>query len=119
MNFKTINAPNLLNHFSGDEEILLEMIHAFQNGVYNLLNPIRESIVNQDGDQLRINAHTFKGILKSFYAEEGSVVAYELELRGLSSKFEDALVILNKFENQLMLLLYDLQFLQKKLNTIS
>lgn len=119
MKFKTIDAPHLLNHFNGDEEILLDMILAFQNGVYNLLNPIRDSIMNQDGDQLRINAHTFKGILKSFYSEEGSKVAYELELRGLSSKFEDALEILNKLENHLMLLLYDLNFLQKDLDKTS
>lgn len=116
MKFKTINAPNLLDHFNGDEEILLDMIQAFQNGLYNLLNPIRDSILNRDGDQLRINAHTFKGILKSFYSEEGSNVAYELELRGLSSKFEDALEILNKLEDYLMLLLYDLHFLRKDLD---
>jgi hypothetical protein len=46
MKFKTIDAPHLLNHFNGDEEILLDMIQAFQNGVYNLLNPIRDSIMN-------------------------------------------------------------------------
>lgn len=116
MKFKTINSPGLLEHFNGDEEILLDMINAFQNAVYNLLNPIRESILNQDGNQLRINAHTFKGILKSFYSEEGTKLAHELELRGMSSKFEDALEILNKLENQLMMLLYDLDFLKNDLN---
>lgn len=119
MKFKTINAPNLLDHFNGDEEILIDMIHAFQSGLYALLNPIRDSILNKDADQLRINAHTFKGILKSFYTEEASKVAYELELRGSNSKFEDALEILNKLENQLMFLLYDLHFLQKDLNKVS
>lgn len=119
MNFKSINTPLLLNHFKGDEEILLDMINAFEHALDNLINPIRESIIDQDGDQLRINAHTFKGIMKSFYVEVGSEMAQELELRGINADFGDVYKILNKLENQLMIFLYELQFLKKDLDKTS
>jgi HPt (histidine-containing phosphotransfer) domain-containing protein len=119
MNIKTINVPILLNNFSGDEEILLDMINAFEQALPNLINSIRESIVNQDRDQLRINAHTFKGIMKSFYVNLGSEMAYELEERGINDNFKGAFVTLNNLENQLMIFLYELQILKKELYQIS
>lgn len=118
MELKSLNVPVLLNHFLGDEEILLEMINAFEEGAPSLLNLVREAIATQDADQLRINAHTFKGIMRSFYAEDGSLVAHELEMRGHNSAFDDALDILNRFENQLMLFLHEIRFLKKDLGKL-
>lgn len=119
MNFKSMNVPLLLNHFSGDEEILLDMINAFEHALDNLINPIRDSISDQDSDQLRINAHTFKGIMKSFYVDVASEMAQDLELRGINSNFDGAYEVLNKLENQLMIFLYELQFLKKDLDQAS
>lgn len=118
MNFKSINLPLLLTHFQGDEEILLDMVNAFEIGLDGLLNPIRDSIANQDANGLRISAHTFKGIMKSFYAEMGSRLANELEQRGNDGHFDDAHGILNQLENQLMIFLYELPFLKKDLDKI-
>lgn len=119
MDFKCIDVPILLNNFNGDEEILLDMINAFEHALHNLINPIREAIVLQDADLLRINAHTFKGIMKSFYVEAGSEMAHQLELIGINANFDEAYNILNKLEDQLMIFLYELQFLKQKLDKVS
>ena len=118
MELKSLNAPVLLNHFRGDEEILLDMIKAFEEGVDSLINLIREAIETKNADQLRINAHTLKGIMRSFYAEDGSLMAHELEMRGYNSVFDDALEILNRFEDQLMLFLHEIRFLKKDLDKL-
>lgn len=109
----------LLTNFKGDEEILLDMIDAFEHALDTLINPIRESIYSQNADQLRISAHTFKGMMRSFYAEEASKMASELELKGSHTDFEGTYDILNKLENQLMIFLYELQFLKQDLNKSS
>jgi len=119
MNFKSINVPILLNHFSGDEEILLDMIVAFERALENLINPIREAISEKNADQLRINAHTFKGIMRSFYDDIGSEMAHELEQIGINGNFDGVYEILNKLENQLMIFIYELQFLKNDLNKTS
>ena len=118
MELKSLNAPVLLNHFRGDEEILLDMINAFEEGVDSLINLIREAIATQNADQLRINAHTLKGIMRSFYAEDGSLMAHELEMRGYNCVFDDALELLNRFENQLMLFLHEIRVLKKDLDKL-
>lgn len=119
MNFKSINVATLLNSFNGDEEILLDMISAFEHALENLINPIREAISDQNADQLRINAHTFKGIMRGFYVDLGSEVAHDLEQRGINNNFDGAYDVLNKLEDQLMILLYELQFLKKDLEKTS
>lgn len=119
MDFKSIDKELLLKHFSGDEEILLDMINAIHKGIHNLLDPIRESIYNQNADLLRINAHTFKGIMNSFYSSAASKVAHELEMRGQNSIFDDALTLLNELEDMLMLFIYEIEFLKKDLDKTS
>jgi HPt (histidine-containing phosphotransfer) domain-containing protein len=119
MDFKSINVATLLNNFNGDEEILLDMISTFEHALENLVNPIRAAINDQDADKLRINAHTFKGIMRSFYVYSGSDVAYELEQRGINNNFDGAYDVLNKLEDHLMILLYELQFLKKDLEKAS
>lgn len=116
MQFKSFNEDHLLKHFSGDEEILLDMIDTFESSLLSLLSPIRESIQNKNADQLRINAHTFKGIMRNFYAGAGVDMAHQLEQRGLDSKFEDTLSLLNRLEDQLVLFVFELDTLKKSLN---
>ena len=116
MNYQTIDAPNLLNHFSGDEEILLEMIDIFNQGLAELLSNLRDSIEVQDANQLRITAHTFKGVMKNFYAVQSAALALDLEGRGAEAQFDDALKILNLLEDQLTVFLYELQVLKTDLN---
>lgn len=118
MNYQTLDAPNLLCQFSGDEEILLEMIEIFKLGLSDLLNNIRGSIEGRDANRLRITAHTFKGIMRNFYALESAELAFDLEGRGAKAQFNDALQVLNKLEDQLTVFLYELQVLQSGLNKV-
>ncbi|MBC7712033.1 MAG: Hpt domain-containing protein [Rhizobacter sp.] len=116
MKYNSFNDSNLMQQFKGDEEILLDMIGIFESDVGQLLSPIRESILNQDGQQLRINAHTFKGVMGNFYAEQGKQLAFELETHGKQANFKDTLELLNKLENELQLFLFELNTLKKNLD---
>jgi HPt (histidine-containing phosphotransfer) domain-containing protein len=115
MNLRTLNVSILLKQFSGDEEILLDMINIFQDSLNSLLGPIRESIETKNGTQLRINAHTLKGVMRNFYAEVCEQMAQDLEVRGKNLKFDDALEVLNQLEDQLMVLIFELHILKKNI----
>lgn len=108
-----------MQQFQGDEEVLLEMISIFQDTYPDLLGPIRDSIQERDADKLRLNAHTFKGVFSNFFAEDGAMLAYELELRGQKAQFDDSHILLNRLEDQLMLFLYEIVVLKKSLDKIS
>ncbi len=117
MKYRSFNDSSLINHFNGDEEILLDMIVIFKDKLAALLDPIRESIFTRNAEQLRINAHIFKGVMGNFYSEEGRELAFELEKRGKESSFDGALELLNKLENLLQMLLFELKSLVETLQT--
>lgn len=116
MTYTSFNDQNLLQQFKGDEEILLDMISIIQAELDKLLDPIRQAILTKDAECLRINAHTFKGIMSNFYADEGKKLAYELEKRGAQSLFNDALELLNKLEKLLQIFLQELNILKNNLS---
>lgn len=109
MDFRSINVSTLLNEFKGDEEILLDMISLFQESMHEILESMRKSIATKNGNQLRIDAHTFKGLMRSFYADESEKMAYILERDGATLNFSEASLTLHELENHLMLFIYDLQ----------
>ncbi len=105
MVYQSFNEQYLLKQFQGDEEILLEMIDAFSGSYEDLIGSIRKSIQEKQGDELRLHAHTFKGILRNFFSENGAKIAYELELRGHKSQFEDSSKLLAQLEEHMSLFL--------------
>lgn len=118
MDFNSINEETLRKQFKGDEEILLDMIVGFEGNMQQLLQSIRESIAKEDGNGLRITAHTFKGLMRSFYADQSEKMAYALEKGGESFNFTDAGKVLHDLENHLMLFVYDLHRVKKSLNNV-
>lgn len=104
-----------MKQFNGDEEILLDMINIFKESLNSLLDSIRNAIENKNGNQLRINAHTFKGVMSNFFAQTCEEKALALERRGEDHDFEDALEILNDLEDQLMVFLFELHILKEKI----
>lgn len=87
MEFKSFNSSLLFEQFRGDEGILLEVIEIFDSSAQRHLIAIKESIQNRDADKLRISAHTLKGVLGNFFAEEGARISHELEMCGKKGEF--------------------------------
>jgi HPt (histidine-containing phosphotransfer) domain-containing protein len=115
MKFKSFNVTHLKEQFKGDEEILTEMINAFFNVFEDLLKPIRESIEARDVDQLRFNAHAFKGVLSNFYSKEGQKLVQQLEQKNEEDTFETAAEVYSKLENHLVYFLYEMQHFKKSI----
>lgn len=87
MEFKSFNSSLLFEQFRGDEGILLEVIEIFDSSARKHLLTIKESIQTRDADKLRISAHTLKGVLGNFFAEEGARLSHELEMCGKKGEF--------------------------------
>ena len=115
MSYMSFNDQDLMSQFYGDEEILIDMINLFQNRLEDMLLTLRQSVLLRDGDRLRLNAHTFKGIFSNFYSEEGRIIASKLEVCGTTKEFVHALALLNKLENLLQKFLFEIVLLKKDL----
>ena len=65
-----------------DKEIVLEIITMFINEFPDRMAAIRQDIDNSDMDKLQFNAHSLKGVVANFVAEETQELAKIMEFKG-------------------------------------
>lgn len=80
----------LKSHFSGDEEMIGDLIEIFESSYEPILMEIKNSIDSSDYSKLEYSAHTFKGMVSNFFAKEIKDAAFELEKLGRNSSLIEA-----------------------------
>ncbi|OQW48462.1 MAG: hypothetical protein A4S09_04595 [Proteobacteria bacterium SG_bin7] len=65
-----LNKDLLLQHFAGDEEILIKFINGYLKTVPNLLGNLQTAVTKKDAKLLRISAHTLRGTIANFFAND-------------------------------------------------
>lgn len=104
------NAQNLVAMFGGDEDIFLEIKADFIRTHKEMVERIRVAVENKDIEELHISAHTLKGVLSTFCADEVKELAFELECMGREKTIEGAqqkVVVLTDKMNELIKQLED------------
>lgn len=119
MQYKKVNGVELKRRFRGDEEILKDMIDLFIEHSKDLVDNIHSAINSEDGVNLKLHAHTMKGILNNFYAIKASQISYELEILGLKKNFSVARETFEKLVEEIDVILSDLLELKSNLNSNS
>lgn len=117
MQYKKVNGIELKRRFRGDEEILKDMIDLFIEHSKDLVDNIHSAINSEDGVNLKLHAHTMKGILNNFYAIKASQISYELEILGLKKNFSVARETFEKLVEEVDVILSDLLELKSNLNS--
>ena len=67
---------------NNDEDLMSHLISAFAEETPKLLEAIRAAIDANDVKKLQHNAHTLKGSMRLFAADQGYELAYALEASG-------------------------------------
>jgi HPt (histidine-containing phosphotransfer) domain-containing protein len=74
-----IDRISLLERVEGDQELLTEMIHLFQEDSPNLLAAMRDALQRGDMAMLERSAHSLKGALSNLSARATAAAALQLE----------------------------------------
>jgi PAS domain S-box-containing protein len=74
-----IDRASLLDRVEGDQELLTEMIHLFQDDAPNLLAAMRDALLRGDMTVLERSAHSLKGAASNLSAEGTAAAAMQLE----------------------------------------
>jgi CheY-like chemotaxis protein len=74
-----IDRVSLLERVEGDQELLTEMIHLFQDDVPNLLTAMRDALQRGDMALLERSAHSLKGAVGNLSAQAAAAAASRLE----------------------------------------
>jgi HPt (histidine-containing phosphotransfer) domain-containing protein len=99
-----LDIPAVLDRVGGDEELLREITAIFLDDYPNLIAEIREAIEKQDHKRLEVAAHTLKGSVANFGAQDAMQAAYRLELLGRSRQLLEAPDALRVLEAQFSVL---------------
>ena len=81
----TLDRALLLKAFDGDWSFLKEVVEVFIDDYPRLLDNLRQSLEDGDGDAFMRSAHSLKGMLKNFRAETAANIAFDLEKKGKNS----------------------------------
>ena len=85
-----IDRVSLLERVEGDQELLSEMIHIFQEDAPNLLTAMRDALQRGDMAVLERSAHSLKGAVSNLSAKATAAAALQLENDAKNKDVESA-----------------------------
>jgi len=96
--YEQIDRAALLDRVEGDQELLTEMIHLFQQDAPNLLSDMRDALERADMPVLERSAHSLKGAAGNLSALRTAAAALQLERDAKNRDAESARASLAKVE---------------------
>lgn len=108
-----INKEQILLHFEGDEELIGELIEVFDTSYPATLDSIELAIKDLDFKNLELHAHTLKGMIANFFAEDLKNAAFSLEKMGKEKKLGNVESEIETLVNGLPLLIDEIKGLGK------
>jgi HPt (histidine-containing phosphotransfer) domain-containing protein len=103
-----------LSRVGGDVELLREVVGLFLDDYPHSLEMIREAVARGDQSSLERHAHSLKGSVSTFGAQEAYEAAQELEKQGRTGDLASAVDGLRRLEHALIALRPELEALQTK-----
>lgn len=103
-----------LSRVGGDVELLREVIGLFLDDYPQSLDMIRDAVARGDQSSLERHAHSLKGSVSTFGAQEAFDAALALEKQGRTGDLAEAQDGLHRLEHALATLRPELEALQTK-----
>jgi len=75
----TLNIPKLLVRTDNDHELLLELLHVFQDGCPALMQKVESAVSREEMQSVARSCHALKGMLANLSAERAAAAALQLE----------------------------------------
>lgn len=86
----TINLEKVVRLMDGSKDLFRELMQIIEDSLPEKFTRLDQAITNQNGEDLEMAAHQFKGALRNIAAEDACVLLERLEKCGLHSDFTTA-----------------------------
>ncbi len=97
-----------------DKEIVLDIINMFVEEYPERMQKIKQNIADKDFDNLKFNAHSLKGVVSNFVAEEARAAAKRLEDKGANKDGSDLDALFADLEQKTQQVIDELNELKKE-----
>lgn len=78
----SINIDQLNNDFDGDKEMIRALLEVFESSYTEHLEKLESSILRKDFENIKLHAHTLKGMCSNFFAEKAVELSLYIEIQG-------------------------------------
>lgn len=85
-----INLEKVVRLMDGSEELFRELMQIIEDSLPEKFSRLDAALETQNGEDLEMAAHQFKGALRNVAAEEACALLEKLEKCGLNSDFSQA-----------------------------
>ncbi len=106
--FSTFDCNTFMSNYQEIEDLAFEAIQVFLSTLPTLTSAIEESIHAKNFKAIELSAHTLKGAVSNFYAEQSRILAWKIEqmghekkIDGIQNIFDDLMLELKKFSEEL------------------
>jgi HPt (histidine-containing phosphotransfer) domain-containing protein len=106
------NREAALKSLDGDAELLVELAEIFLEGCEPLLERVGRAIDANDSTELHYAAHTLKGSIANFFAQDARDAAQALEMAGRAGHLGGAREVYQQLTGHLRCLEADLRGVQ-------
>ena len=97
--YKLINVSQILFEFDEDMDIFEELFKDYQSRFKDMVNQIKTGYEKGSAEEVKIAAHTLKGVVANFYSDELTKAALTMEVSGRNGDLTHILQQLNIFLN--------------------
>jgi len=97
-----------------DKEIVLDIINMFIDEYPERMQKIQKNIEDKNFDDLKFNAHSLKGVVSNFVAEEAKATAKKLEDKGANKDDTELDELYNKLSQVVGQVVEELKELKKE-----
>ena len=97
-----------------DKEIVIDIINMFVDEYPERMQKIKQNIDDKDFDSLKFNAHSLKGVVSNFVAEEARAAAKKLEDKGANKDESDLDALFADMKQKITQVIDELSELKKE-----
>ena len=91
----------MLKGFGNDGNFFKDVVDMFISDYPDMLTTLQNAIHNKKAEILQRTAHSLKGMLRNFQAEEMAEQAFQLEKMGQKNEFDGTSLILQELSDKL------------------
>jgi len=113
--YNFLDSKALCDHFSGDEELIVDLIDFFEDSYHDTLNPLKVALASQSYSDIEFHAHTLKGMIANFFSKDLKEYASILESQGKDKQLENPDDLFEKLKVGIPVLIEELKHFSKTL----
>jgi len=95
------NRKEAVERLDGDEELFAMLVQMYANELPAYLQRLDDALTAADLPALAQEAHTYKGLLATFSADQGSRLARELELQAKAGNSEGLVPLVRQLQDEM------------------